>query len=79
MNVVERKEINYLSLSSDLAELAKIKEDNGNEKMSIFYEFESEQMIMNNVNFKERVHPENAFTITCGFQLHSKRSNYCKK
>ena len=42
MSIVEQKEINYLSLSSDLAELAKTEENNGNKQMSTFYEFQSE-------------------------------------
>ena len=79
INAVDRKEINHLSLSSDLAELAKIEENNGNGKMSAFYKFQSEQIIMNNANFNERVYPENSFTVACGFQLHNKSSNHYEK
>jgi len=79
IEAIKRKGINHLDISSDLIQLAKTEENNGNEKMSTFYKFQNEQIIMNNTTFVKRVYPENSFTVTCGFQLHNKSSNHYEK
>ena len=43
-----KKEINHMDLSSGLPQLAKIEENNEILKLSTFYKFQNEQMLMNN-------------------------------
>ena len=57
-----KKDINYLDISSDLMQLAEIKESYENLNISTFCKFQSEQILMNNASYSKRIYPANSFT-----------------
>ena len=79
INMSKSKEINRMHFSSDFLKLAEIEENNENVKLSAFFKFRSDQILMNIVNFNERTYPANSFTIICVFNLHSNRSAHNEK
>ena len=71
MKTYHSKEINHVGFSSELSKLAQIEEKNGNSRLSTFWKFQSEKIMMSDCKFDERSCTENSFTVSCGFQLHN--------
>ena len=59
--------------------MADIEENNEKFKISTFYKFQSEKMLMSNANFNERMCPANSFTVACRFHLHINSSSHYEK
>ena len=74
-----KKGFNRIDLSSDLLQLAEIEENNENLKLSTFYKFQIEQMLMSNKSPHERKYPANSFTLSCVFHLYKKAAPIMKK
>ena len=71
----EKEEVNHTDVSISLRNLACQEQANSNIKMSAYYNFLSEQIIMINTKCNERVYPADSFTLSCAIQLHSNSTN----
>ena len=61
---------NHIEISSNLLKLSEKEDNSGNDELSIFCKFMSEQLILINCDYHQRIYPKNSFTMACGLQLH---------